>query len=95
MVNGKIPGAWMNSTVVVTPAGTEFRGPVDPTRCPRETPLSDACVAWLNAQHLSRKTTYVPGSQFWALQWREFGVLMILTLAVSAFSMRRIRRGPL
>lgn len=92
---GVIQGAWIVSKVVVTPAGTEFTGPVDPTTCSREIPLPDACVAWLKTQNLSQKTTYVPASQFWALQWREFGVLMVLTLAVSAFSLRRIQRGPL
>lgn len=92
---GVIRGAWIISKVVVTPTGTEFKGPVDPTKCSNEIPLPDACVAWLKTQNLSQKTTYVPGSQFWALQWREFGVLIVLTLAVSAFSVRRIRRGPL
>ena len=94
---GTIQGAWTISETVVTPAGREFRGPTDPAQCSQDTvnPLTATCMAWLKTQNLSEKTTYVPGSQFWALQWREFGVLTVLALGVSAFSLRRIQRGPL
>jgi ABC-type transport system involved in multi-copper enzyme maturation permease subunit len=91
-----IPEAWILSRTTVTSTGAEFRGPADPTRCGPLDPMShgpsDECRAWLATQNLSLKLTYVPGSSFWALQWREFGVLIALALGLSWFSLWWIRR---
>lgn len=90
-----VPGAWILSRTTVTPTGTEFTGPADPTRCgptdPRIGPTEE-CRAWLKTQNLSQKLTYVPGSSFWPMQWRVFGVLIALTLGLSWFSLWWIRR---
>jgi hypothetical protein len=86
-------GAWTLSTDTVTSSGALFTGPVDPTKCgPQATGARDQCVEWLKTLNLSQKATYVPGSQFWALQWREFGVLILVTFGLSAFSLWWIRR---
>ena len=91
--NYVIPGAVILSRSVVTSTGAEFNGSVDPSTCaPRSRPLSDGCQAWLTTQNLSQKITYVPGSSFWALQWRTFGVLIALTLALSWFSLWWVQR---
>jgi len=88
------PNTWILERSTVTSTGAEFRGPADPTTCgpvDHDGP-TDECRAWLGAQHLSTKVTYVPGSSFWSLQWREFGVLIALTLGLSWFSLWWIRR---
>jgi hypothetical protein len=87
------PDAWILSNTTVTSTGAEFTGPVDPTRCgPEAANDHETCPTWLAAQNLSQKLTYVPGSKFWALQWREFGLLIALTLGLSWFSLWWIRR---
>ncbi|XVV09970.1 ABC transporter permease subunit [Actinoplanes sp. CA-131856] len=88
-----IPNAWVWSRDTVTSTGALFTGPADPAKCsPEQHSPSDECRQWLADQNLSQKVTYVPGSKFWALQWREFGVLIGLTLALSWFSLWWIRR---
>jgi hypothetical protein len=90
---GTQPGAWILSSSVVTPAGEVFKGPADTTKCGPEAPRDRAtCPEWLKSKNLSQKLTYVPGSQFWALQWREFGVLIALTGVLSLFALWWIRR---
>jgi hypothetical protein len=34
----------------------------------------------------------VPAAKFWTLQWRELGLLLVLALALTGFSLWRIRR---
>jgi ABC-type transport system involved in multi-copper enzyme maturation permease subunit len=88
-----IPHAWMLSRTTVTSTGAKFSGPADRTRCEAmKLPPSEECRAWLATQNLSVKLTYMPGSSFWALQWRVFGVLITLTLGLSWFSLWWIRR---
>jgi hypothetical protein len=91
----QIPDAWIMSRRTVTPGGALFTGPVDATRCDATRPTdppSAECRAWLATQHLGIEVTYVPGSRFWSLQWRTFGVLLLLTLALCWFSLWRIER---
>jgi hypothetical protein len=86
-------GDWVVSTTVVTAAGGEFHGPADMTRCGPEAPRDrETCPAWLAEQNLSQKMTYVPGSAFWTLQWREFGLLIAVAAVLTGFSLRWIRR---
>lgn len=86
-------GAWILSNTTVTSTGAEFTGPADITQCGPEAPRDrETCPVWLKAQNLSQQLVYVPGSQFWSLQWRELGLLMVLTGALSAFSLWWIRR---
>ncbi|KUL24051.1 ABC transporter permease subunit [Actinoplanes awajinensis] len=84
---------WVLSTTVVTPSGTEFVGPSDSTKCGPEAPNERlTCPDWIAAQHLSTKLVYIPDAKFWTLQWREFGLLIVLTMTLSAFSVWWIRR---
>ncbi|MBG0564697.1 ABC transporter permease subunit [Actinoplanes aureus] len=92
-VEPDLRGAWVLSNTTVTSTGAEFTGPADTTQCGPEAPRDrETCPGWLKAQNLSQELTYVPGSRFWALQWREFGVLIALTLGLSWFSLWWIRR---
>jgi branched-subunit amino acid ABC-type transport system permease component len=52
----------------------------------------ETCPKWLQKQNLSLQVVSVPGSRFWSLQWREFGVLFALTAVLSLFSLWWIRR---
>jgi ABC-type transport system involved in multi-copper enzyme maturation permease subunit len=94
MVGGKIPGAHIISRTVVTADGAEFHGRADATMCDtqRMGEPSARCWSWLAAQNLSRQITYVPGSRFWVLQWREFGTLLVPTLGLSWLALWWIRR---
>jgi ABC-type transport system involved in multi-copper enzyme maturation permease subunit len=92
-VEPDLGNAWILSNDTVTPTGAVFKGPADTTKCgPQAAADRETCPVWLATQHLSQKLTYVPGSTFWALQWREFGVLIALTLGLSWFALWWIRR---
>ncbi|MET8361081.1 hypothetical protein [Micromonospora sp. NPDC005171] len=86
-------GDWVVSSTTITPTGAEFTGPADMTQCgPAATGGRETCQRWLGKQNLDVKVSYVPGSKFWALQWREFGVLIALTVVLSLFSLWWVRR---
>ncbi|MBG6105670.1 ABC transporter permease subunit [Micromonospora vinacea] len=86
-------GDWVVSSTTITSTGAEFTGPADMTQCgPRALGGRDACQRWLGEQNLSLKVSYVPGSKFWTLQWREFGVLIALTVVLALFSLWWVRR---
>ncbi|RAO25048.1 hypothetical protein MED15_00806 [Micromonospora noduli] len=86
-------GDWIVSSTTITSTGAEFTGPADMTQCgPRASGGREACQSWLGKQNLSLKVSYVPGSKFWDLQWREFGALFALTVALSLFSLWWVRR---
>ncbi|MEH1164146.1 hypothetical protein V6V47_02020 [Micromonospora sp. CPCC 205539] len=86
-------GDWVVSSATITSTGAEFRGPADMTQCGPNAPRDrETCPRWLEEQNLSLKVTYVPGSKFWNLQWREVGVLFALTAVLSLFSLWWIRR---
>ncbi|WP_433261688.1 ABC transporter permease subunit [Micromonospora vinacea] len=86
-------GDWIVSSTTITSTGAEFTGPADMTQCgPRASGGREACQSWLGKQNLSLKVSYVPGSKFWDLQWREFGLLFALTVVLSLFSLWWVRR---
>ncbi|MET8265675.1 hypothetical protein ABZU92_16980 [Micromonospora arida] len=86
-------GDWILSSTTITSTGAEFNGPADMTQCgPSASGGREACQSWLGKQNLSLKVSYVPGSKFWDLQWREFGMLFALTVALSLFSLWWVRR---
>ncbi|MFC7533596.1 ABC transporter permease subunit [Actinoplanes sp. GCM10030250] len=92
-VEPELRGVWILSNTTITPSGAEFKGPADTTRCGPEAPRDhETCPDWLASQNLRQELTYVPNSQFWSLQWREFGVLAGVTLVLSWFSLWWIRR---
>jgi hypothetical protein len=92
-VEPDIRGAWVIENDVVTATGATFKAVTDPALCGPEAPRDhETCPGWLKAQNLSQRLVYVPGEQFWALQWREFGLLVALAGGLSAFSVWWIRR---
>ncbi|MGK5685479.1 ABC transporter permease subunit [Actinoplanes sp. URMC 104] len=84
-------GSWVLSNVTVGPDGKEYTGPVDATRCGRSGG-PDECNAWLAQQGLVSRIDYVPVERFWALQWRELGLLVVTSGLLCAFCLWWIRR---
>jgi hypothetical protein len=83
------PGAWVLSNQVITRAGHVFGGPA-PRRC--LTGGFQVCQQWLDSLHLRTAITYQPASRFWALQWYETGIFLVLALALAGFCYWRVRR---
>lgn len=86
------PGAWVLSDKTITPAGNVFTGPATNT-CLQGTPQQ--CNAWLASKHLRQLVTFQPGSRFWAFQWYETAIFVLLAVALAVFCAWRIRRGRL
>ncbi|MBM2620037.1 ABC transporter permease subunit [Actinoplanes sp. LDG1-06] len=84
-------GSWVLSNETVGPDGKTFTGPAPEDKCGRQG-SPDKCNAWLKAQNLSQKTEYVSSSAFWTLQWREFGLLLVVAGLLSAFCTWWVRR---
>lgn len=78
----------LSNTIVTTPGGPEYRGPTSQEKCTPD------CLEWLGTQGLLQEERYVPERRFWLVQWRELGVLLTLTAALSLISLWRIRRRP-
>jgi hypothetical protein len=83
--------AWVIRNDTLPPSGRIFTGPADMAACGPQADRS-ACPKWLDTQHLTQRLSYVPAARFWALQWRELGVLIVISLAVAALCGWWIRR---
>ncbi|HEY5358648.1 MAG TPA: ABC transporter permease subunit [Streptosporangiaceae bacterium] len=88
------PGAWVLSNQTVTPAGRPFTGP-PPQACASQTAPPQACTASLARLHLRQVVTYQPASRYWAFQWYETAIFVILALALAGFCFWRLRRRRL
>jgi hypothetical protein len=58
----------------------------------RTTPAEVACFQRLADEGYRQHVRYYTADTFWDLQWREFGLFMLLALALTGFSFWRIRR---
>jgi hypothetical protein len=87
-----VQDSWVLENVTYGRDGKEFSGPVDRTACGRDGDGPQGCEKWLATQGLQQRIEYVPPSQFWSLQWREFGLLIGLTALLSLFCVWWIRR---
>lgn len=90
-VQSSLAGAWVLTSTVLGSDGKSFEGPAEPTKCGPKAGF-DVCQDWLKSQNLQVRMSYVPGGKFWALQWREFGFLVLLAGVLSAFSLWWIRK---
>lgn len=83
--------AWVIRNDTLTPSGRIFTGPADTAACGPSADRSQ-CPRWLDSQHLRQRLSYIPDNRFWALQWRELGVLIAISLALAALCGWWIRR---
>ena len=75
------PGAWILSNQTVTPSGHLFTGPATQACLGNNT---GACMNWIASKHLRTVVTYQPASRFWAFQWLDFGIFLVLAVALGA-----------
>jgi ABC-type transport system involved in multi-copper enzyme maturation permease subunit len=105
-VEAKLPGEgnWKLSEQTINAAGQAQKtlpsylaecGPPPPNATEEEArnrkPLS-ACFQRLADDGYQQQISYHPAGHFWGLQWREFGLFLLLALGLTGFSFWRIRR---
>ena len=73
-----VDGVWVLSNRTIDTSGAEYTGPVDPAKCGRQGAFED-CEAYIGSLGLRQDISYVPVDRFWALQWRELGLLAGMT----------------
>lgn len=92
-------GAWILSQHTIDASGRTARdikvslnsGPCAPAH---GAPTKQACMAEVNRLGYRQQMTYQPPDRFWPLQWCEAGLYALLTLALAALCLHRIRRLP-
>ena len=55
-------------------------------------PKADACFQRMADEGYRQHVRYFTADKFWALQWREFGLFLLLALGLTGFSFWRIRK---
>ena len=92
-----IPGAWVYSNQVTTPSGSTSLGltpqacTTGPTNGPTGGP-TNVCKAAIGRLHLRQVVVYQPGSRYWAFQWLETAIYLLLALLLAGFCTRWINR---
>jgi hypothetical protein len=86
-----LPGAWVLANQTLTPDGHVFTGPA-PAACMSNSAAFTECEAALSRLHLRQQVTYQPGSRYWAFQWYETGIFLVLAGALCGFCAWLIRR---
>ena len=85
-----IPGAWVYSNQVTTPSGSTSLG-LAPQACisgPANSPTAgptSVCQAAIGRLHLRQVVVYQPGSRYWAFQWLETAIYLLLALLLAGF----------
>ncbi|MFG1818119.1 ABC transporter permease subunit [Kribbella sp. NPDC049174] len=67
-------------------------GPPGAAQEVRPNPKRDACFQRLADEGYRQHVRYFTSDTFWSLQWREFGLFMLLAFGLTGFSFWRIRR---
>jgi hypothetical protein len=90
-----LPGAWVLSTELTTPAGRPVSTVPDTRACMSNTSSFQTCGAYVESLHLRQTVTYQPASRYWPLQWYETGIYLALALALAGLCLWWIRPGRL
>jgi len=69
-------------------------GPCGPPRGEGPEQGMKACLGELDRLGYRQEITYHPGGRYWAFQWTEIGIYLVLALGLAGFCFRRIRRLP-
>jgi hypothetical protein len=92
-----IPGAWMLSSQIITPAGRPAASEPATKACGYNA-THQGCDAYITRLHLRQTVTYQPASRYWAFQWYETAIFIALALILAGFCLWRIghdHAGPL
>jgi len=91
-----IPGAWVLSNQIVTPAGRPASTEPATQACGARSASAQACPDYINSLHLRQTVTYQPLSHYWPLQWYETAVYFAVALFLAGLCFLRIRpaRSP-
>lgn len=76
-----LPGAWVLSTQLTTPADRPASTIPATQACASNTSSGQTCSASVESPHLRQTVTYEPASRYWPLQWYETGIYLALALA--------------
>jgi hypothetical protein len=88
-----VPGAWLLSNEVITPAGRSASTEPGTQACGGGASTLQSCRAYLATLHLRQELSYQPASRYWALQWLETGMYLAGALLLSGLCFLRTRRG--
>jgi hypothetical protein len=80
----QMAGAWVVGNRTITPDGSTFTGPADPTTCGPKASMT-TCQAWLDSLGLRQDLVYHPGSHYWPLQLAETGVFIGVAALLATF----------
>jgi ABC-2 family transporter protein len=89
----QVPGAWMISSEIITPAGRPASTEPATPACGGNATLQ-SCHAYVATLHLRQVVTDQPASRYWPLQWLETTLYLALALLLSGLCFLRIRRRP-
>jgi hypothetical protein len=76
------PGAWILGNQTIDPLGHPFTGPA--TKACLNQGIK-ACNASVTRLHLRSVLTYQPASRYWAFQWYETAIFLVLAVALVSF----------
>jgi hypothetical protein len=85
-----IPGAWVYSSQIVTPA--DHLASSEPATPACTTGSGQACDAYIARLHLRQAVTYQPASRYWAFQWYETAIFLGLAVILAGVCFWQIRR---
>ena len=85
-----VPGAWIYSEQVTTASGSTDLGR-PPAQCGPNSGYN-ACQAAIARMHLREVVVYQPASRYWAFQWYETAIYVVLALALAGFCWWWVRR---
>jgi hypothetical protein len=86
-----IPGAWVLSNQIVTPAGRPASTEPATEACGGQSPSFHACPDYIKSLHLRQTVSYQPLSRYWPLQWYETAVYLAVALFLVGLCFLRIR----
>jgi hypothetical protein len=87
-----LPGAWVLSTQLTTPAGLSA-ATIPATQACTNKSSGETCPAYVESLHLRQAVTYQPAGRYWPLQWYETGIYLAVALALAGLCLWWIRPG--
>jgi ABC-2 family transporter protein len=87
-----VPGAWLLSSEIVTPAGRPADTEPATPACGGDATMQ-SCQTYVAGLHLRQEVTDQPAGRYWPLQWLETAIYLAAALLLSGLCFLRIRRG--